>query len=140
MEHGNAAERQRYNAFKLAFRKSHPELKRDTRHYEHVRALYKAQGDTTLDVWLEPCNDADRYLHDLAQDRGQDPRLILQTQDQRGQTPLIESRFADRWSMIHPDPVLPEHLRHAAVFCHWVRVLCALERAAPAPLVVGGQG
>ena len=52
MEHCNAAGRKRYNAFKLEFRKSHPDTKRDARYYEFVRALYKAQGVRTLEPWL----------------------------------------------------------------------------------------
>ena len=52
MGHCNPAERKSWNKFKLEFRKTHPDLKHDTRYYQPVRALYKARDAKTLDELL----------------------------------------------------------------------------------------
>ena len=45
-------DRKRWNAFKYAYRKAHPNVIRDSKYYAHVRKAYKQQGVPTLSTWL----------------------------------------------------------------------------------------
>ena len=54
MQYSNPVERKQWNAFKLAFRKAHPDLKRDTQYYKRLRSHYNERDCKTLDEWLAP--------------------------------------------------------------------------------------
>ena len=47
-------ERERWNRFKLAFRRAHPSEQRSKAYYRRVRLAYMAQAHGTLDPWLTP--------------------------------------------------------------------------------------
>ena len=52
-DHIDAHERRRWNAFKKAYRESHPTKIRNHQYHKHVRALYKTKGVPNLEPWLK---------------------------------------------------------------------------------------
>ena len=55
-EHSDAAERKKWNAFKIKYRRSHPTENRNSKYYLHVRKIYKEQNVPTLSTWIKPSN------------------------------------------------------------------------------------
>ena len=51
-DHADINERQRWNAFKCQYRKSHPTKTRNNQYYEHIRKLYRDQDKPNLEPWL----------------------------------------------------------------------------------------
>ena len=70
-DHADINERQQWNAFKKAYRKSHPHEKRDTKYYEYLRKLYRDRNEPNLKPWLKmssshPVPMTEQELIDLA--------------------------------------------------------------------------
>ena len=59
--HIDLVERKRWNACKLAYRKSHPTENRNFKYYENVRNVYKEQGVSTLSTWLKHSDKEDNH-------------------------------------------------------------------------------
>ena len=55
-DHVDIAERQLWNAFKKAYRESHPSEIGNTQYYERLRNLYKDQSHPTLHPWIRNCH------------------------------------------------------------------------------------
>ena len=66
-DHADINERQQWNAFKKAYRKSHPHEKRDTKYYEYLRKLYRDRNEPNLKPWLKMSSSlTEQELIDLA--------------------------------------------------------------------------
>ena len=51
-DHLDIAERKRWNAFKKAYRTSHPTQIRNNQYHTHVRTIYRDQAKPNLEPWL----------------------------------------------------------------------------------------
>ena len=69
-EHIDFMGRLRWNAFKYAYRKSHPTEIRNSKYYANVRKLYKDQGVPTLYTWLTRFKHGKTKAHARPQQNG----------------------------------------------------------------------
>ena len=54
-DHLDIAERKRWNAFKKAYRTSHPSQIRNKQYHKHVRTIYRDQDKPNLEPWICNC-------------------------------------------------------------------------------------
>ena len=90
-DHLDIAERKRWNAFKKAYRKSHPTQIRKNQYHTHVRTIYRDQDKPNLEPWICNCHherqnqrvaETEQYLEYLMQDPTCNAKLLAYVRTQ----------------------------------------------------------